>query len=185
MFGFDICPNNIANAQKCAAKYNLAERTHFAVGVAETLNYPSDYFDVIVGVDILHHVDINRAISECFRVLKKGGIAIFHEPIRVPVFEFWRESKLGLALVPKTASLDRHLTEDERKLDDNDLNILNQADPRLRMQRFLLSSRLGRFIPNGKTVLEKLDQQLFNLLPALSAVDNVAMTLAPGDAVAL
>ena len=78
VFGFDISPNNIAIARRLAGKYEASERTHFQVGVAERLDYPADYFDVIIGTDILHHVEISQALSECSRVLKKGGIAIFH-----------------------------------------------------------------------------------------------------------
>lgn len=173
--GFDISPNNVALARARAEKYGLTEQTHFAVSAAETLDFPADYFDVIVGVDILHHVDINRAMSECFRVLKKGGIAIFHEPVRAPIFDYLRETRVGLGLVPKTVSVDNHLTEDERKLDRNDLKILKQTDPNMSAQRFLLTSRWRRFMKsaNGQHRLEKLDQRLFQMLPFMKRFGGV------------
>lgn len=124
VFGFDLSPNNIAIAQRLARKYDLAERTHFRVSVAEKLDYPADYFDVIVGTDILHHVEIRQALRECSRVLKQGGVAIFHEPVRVPVFDDLRESSFGKWLVPKAASLEHHITEDERKLTADDLEFI-------------------------------------------------------------
>ena len=116
VFGFDLAPNNISIAERLAQKYGVSDRIHLSVGVAEKLNYPAEHFDMIVGTDILHHVDISQSLAECSRVLKKGGLAVFHEPVRVPLFDRLRETRLGRWLVPKEASLDRHLTHDERKL---------------------------------------------------------------------
>jgi 2-polyprenyl-3-methyl-5-hydroxy-6-metoxy-1,4-benzoquinol methylase len=50
-----------------------------SIQVAENLNYPNDFFDIVVGIDILHHVEIKLVINQCFRVLKYGGVAIFKE----------------------------------------------------------------------------------------------------------
>ncbi|HKR11261.1 MAG TPA: class I SAM-dependent methyltransferase [Pyrinomonadaceae bacterium] len=123
VFGFDLSPNNIAIAKCLATEYQLTARTHFQVCVAEKLDYPTDYFDVLVGIDILHHVEISQALSECSRVLKKGGVAIFHEPVRVPIFDAVRESRFGRWLVSKEASLEREVTQDERKLTINDIEV--------------------------------------------------------------
>src|SRR5205814_8679982 len=106
----------------------MAERTHFSISVAEKLDYPADYFDMVVGTDILHHVDISQAVAECSRVLKKGGLAIFHEPVRAPVFDVLRETRFGRWLVPKEVSLERHLTHDERKLSPDDLKTIRSLD---------------------------------------------------------
>src|ERR671918_206050 len=49
VFGFDLSPNNIAIAERLSHKYGMADRTHFKVSVAEKLDYPSDFFDAVVG----------------------------------------------------------------------------------------------------------------------------------------
>jgi ubiquinone/menaquinone biosynthesis C-methylase UbiE len=179
VFGFDLSESNISIARERAEKYHFAERTHFSIGIAEELDYPSESFDVIVGVDILHHVDISKAMLECSRVLKKGGIAIFHEPVQVPAFERWRESRIGMRLAPKSKSLDHHLTEDERKLTAGDLECVKQLDPGLAIQRFHLVSRLSRFI-KSKTggrpaILEKLDYQLIQTMPFLRSYGGIVV----------
>src|SRR2546430_16748013 len=87
VFGFDISPNNIAVAKRLAEKYGFEERTHFTLGVAEECAYPSDSFDLVTGIDILHHVDIPRAVRECLRVLKRGGGAVFKGPNEGPRFD--------------------------------------------------------------------------------------------------
>jgi len=171
VFGFDLSPNSIAIAEQLAGKYGMSERTHFSVGVAERLDYPADYFDVVVGTDILHHVDISQALAECSRVLKEGGAAVFHEPVRAPVFDVLRETTLGKWLVPKEVSLERQLTQDERKLTAADLEILRSFDPNPSVQRFLLFSRLERFLGNSiirqSSLLERVDSYLFKFFPFL------------------
>ena len=83
--GFDISKANIEVAEMLARQHAVAHRTHFSVGTAERLDYPSSYFDIIVGLDILHHVEIRTAMEECLRVLKPDGIAVFKEPNDVPI----------------------------------------------------------------------------------------------------
>lgn len=179
VFGFDLSPNNISIAGRRARKYGVDGRTHFSVSVAEELDYPTESFDLVAGTDILHHVDIGRALAETLRVLKKGGLAIFHEPIRAPLFDRLRETAFGTWLVPRKASLDHHITEDERKLTKSDLEIIRTFDPDFRVQRFLLFSRLDRFIRNpisqGPSFLEKLDFQLFKLLPFLKNYGGIVV----------
>ena len=179
VFGFDLSPRNIAIAESLAQKYGLAERTHFSVNTAESLNYEDEFFDVIAGVDILHHININQALSECSRVLKPGGLAIFHEPIRTPLLDALRETRFGRWLVPKEASLERHITHDERKLSKDDLEIIRRFDPKVSTERFLLFSRLDRFVRNSESKeasrLEKIDFKLFRLLPFLKTYGGIVL----------
>jgi len=179
VFGFDLSPNNISIAGRLARKYGVEGRTHFSVSVAEKLDYPAESFDVVAGTDILHHVDISRALAETLRVLKKGGLAIFHEPIRAPVFDVLRETAFGTWLFPRQASLDHHITEDERKLTKSDLVIIKSFDANFSAQRFLLFSRLDRFLRNsngrGPSFLEQLDFKLFKLFPFLKNYGGIAV----------
>jgi len=178
-FGFDLCPNNVAIAKRLASQYEMTDRTHFDVSVAEKLDYPSDYFDVVVGTDILHHVEIKPALSECSRVLKKGGLAIFHEPVRVPVFDVLRETRFGKWLAPKEVSLERHLTQDEKKLTADDLENVRSLGVTYSTERFLLFSRLDRFVRNPKTngpsFLERVDFYLCKPLPLLKRLGGIVV----------
>ena len=144
VWGFDISPGNVVAARALAGRYGMADRTHFAVGAAESLEYQDSFFDVIVGIDILHHVDIRPAIEECLRVLKPGGVAIFKEPVETPVFDRLRQSAVARWLWPKDASFDRHITEDERKMTALDLDTI-RALCRVDERRFRVVSRLEAF----------------------------------------
>src|SRR6185436_3387269 len=168
--GFDISPSNVEIANELAARYELANQVHFDIGAAERLDYPDEYFDVVVGIDILHHVDIAHSVQECLRVLKKGGAAFFKEPVAVPLFDPLRESALGRWLVPKHSSLERHITEDERKLTDEDLRTIENLCQEMSIKRFRLFSRLDAFnkklaTNGGPSPIEKIDERIFRLLP--------------------
>lgn len=178
-YGFDLSPSNVSIAERLAQKYGVTEQIHFSVGAAEALDYEDEFFDVIVGVDILHHVQISQALAECSRVLKPGGLVIFHEPVRAPLFDALRETRLGRWLVPKEASLNRHVTHDERKLSQEELKVVRSFDPGLAAERFLLLSRLDRFIRNpgstGPSRLERIDFRLLRLLPFLKAYAGIVV----------
>jgi SAM-dependent methyltransferase len=85
--GANVCGIDISNELLCLAKQrmelaNLAEKARFFVGSAHDLPFSDESFDVVFGMAILHHLDLQIALSEVFRVLKKGGAAIFREPVR-------------------------------------------------------------------------------------------------------
>jgi 2-polyprenyl-3-methyl-5-hydroxy-6-metoxy-1,4-benzoquinol methylase len=183
--GFDISEGNIRAAQALAERYSVADRTHFQVSTAEQLDYPSSFFDLIVGIDILHHVDIRRAVPECLRVLKPGGVAIFKEPIEVPMFDRLRNTRLGRALRPKDVSFDRHITEDERKLTASDLARIKAAC-HAEERRFRFISRIETLIfgsghawltATGASRLEMVDEFLLRTCPPLGVFGgNVVLT---------
>jgi SAM-dependent methyltransferase len=60
------------------------------------LKYPDNFFDVIYGSSILHHVDCTVAERQMFRCLKPGGIAYFHENSdRNPILRYLRRLLFG------------------------------------------------------------------------------------------
>ena len=54
----------------------------FVVGSAHDLPIADESIDIVFGMAILHHLDLAPSSKEVYRVLKKGGRAIFQEPIR-------------------------------------------------------------------------------------------------------
>lgn len=179
--GFDISSGNIAVAKRLAEQHGLGERCYFVTMPAEKLNYPDNHFDVIVGMDILHHVDIYKVMDEVKRVLKPGGVAIFKEPIRVPMLDAVRESWLLRKLAPTETSYDKHvhITDDERKLDHRDVALLKQTFPDVTMHRFSVLLRLYRVIPerwfNLVWKLQRLDYMLMRMCPPLRRLGDVCV----------
>ncbi len=62
---------------------------------------PADPFDAVIGSSVLHHLDIEPALAEIFRLLKPGGVMSFAEPnmlnpqIAVQKNIPWVKEKLG------------------------------------------------------------------------------------------
>ena len=49
-------------------------RSHFEVGDAETLEFPNDYFDIIIAKHAIHYLaNVQNGINEAFRCLRNGG----------------------------------------------------------------------------------------------------------------
>lgn len=170
--GFDISEENVKISNKLFELHGALG--HFVVSGAESLPYEDNSFDVVAGIDILHHVDIPLALRECRRVLKKGGKAIFREPIESPLLDGIRNTKPVLALAPKDVSFERHITEDERKLNRKDEEEIAKVFPKIRKHYFCLFSRFDKFYRQGSdprpSALERFDRFLFRAAPAVASL---------------
>ena len=54
----------------------------FVPASAHRLPLPDASVDVVLGIAVLHHLDLDATSKEVFRVLRPGGRAIFEEPVR-------------------------------------------------------------------------------------------------------
>jgi demethylmenaquinone methyltransferase/2-methoxy-6-polyprenyl-1,4-benzoquinol methylase len=63
-----------------------------AQGTAEILPYRDGSFGAIVSSYLAKYVEIDRIVEECWRVLRPGGAAVFHDfvyPSGFPMRELW------------------------------------------------------------------------------------------------
>lgn len=102
--GIDISGVAVDQAREAAARAGV-DGVAFDVMNAEVLEFPDRSFDMVFGVAILHHLDIDRACGEIARVLRPNGVAVFLEPMG---------HNPGINLVRKATPGDR--TEDEHPL---------------------------------------------------------------------
>lgn len=63
-----------------AKKKKEAKKAAFSCTSAYELGFMDKSFDFVIGMSVLHHLDIDRALKEFSRVLKDGGRIIFSEP---------------------------------------------------------------------------------------------------------
>jgi 2-polyprenyl-3-methyl-5-hydroxy-6-metoxy-1,4-benzoquinol methylase len=167
--GFDISEKRIENARALAEQYGLQDRVRFTIQAAENLDYPSRSFDVVVGENILHHIDLGAALVEISRVLKADGCAIFKDSVQTPFRDRIRNSRAVTWILPKgtknfSAGTTYHPTDDERNLDDNDLAMMRDHFPKITIEKFRVIALLSALIGN-RPVLERVDWLLFRLLP--------------------
>lgn len=75
IFGADISQNMLEIAKKKIGKKNLSDKIKLIKCEAENLPFDNDYFDLItIAYGIRNFEDYDKALLECFRVLKKNGV---------------------------------------------------------------------------------------------------------------
>jgi ubiquinone/menaquinone biosynthesis C-methylase UbiE len=157
--GIDISSVAIQQAEQRAAREKLTGTT-FRVMDAEVLDFPSDNFDLVCGVAILHHLDLKKTLSEISRTLKPGGTAIFLEPLcHNPIINLYRN------LTPSLR------TEDEHPLSMTDLKMVGDYFGKIETRYFhLLSLAMAPFykLPGFDRLVglcDSTDQALFKVAP--------------------
>ncbi|MBI1335481.1 MAG: methyltransferase domain-containing protein [Phycisphaera sp.] len=179
--GVDISDGNLEVARNLAQANGLIKSCTFARSACETLDFPDASFDVVTGIDILHHTDVPRVLREVHRVLKPGGVAIFKEPLGDSWIERVRESKFVLKLLPREESLDEHthITQDERKLRRDEVQLIRKTFSRVKERRLSLIQRLCRISPErlwgliGK--VQWWDYQLMRCVPMLERWGDIGL----------
>lgn len=177
--GFDIAPRAIEIANKIAEKHGYADKVTFSVQSAEDLNYESDSFDLAVGVNVLHHVDVERTLTELLRVLRPGGGAIFKEPLLTPWRDKLRNSRAVTWLIPKGVKskpkgLHYDLVPGERNLGADDFERIRSKFGNLSIQRWHVLAKLSVLIAR-RPFLERCDWLLFQLLPFVGRLGDQAV----------
>ncbi|MCX6807932.1 MAG: class I SAM-dependent methyltransferase [Patescibacteria group bacterium] len=142
--GIDVSENFVDIAVKTAKQNNLSNNVHFQVATAEKLPFENESFDIIVGNQILHHLEIPAASKEIYRVLKSGGRAVFCEPIgfskKMERFKSWVKKSLNHP--------DHRETPDEKILNRGDFDILCQNFRQVEWRGFqLFATKIARLIP--------------------------------------
>jgi ubiquinone/menaquinone biosynthesis C-methylase UbiE len=101
--GVDLSERQLDEARSHAQAQGVGDRTRFQVADAHETGFPDATFDLAVGVSILHHLDVERALRELRRILKPGGKAVFAEPLAHNVI-----LRVGRALTPSARTEDEH-----------------------------------------------------------------------------
>jgi len=76
ILAIDISPELLEVAKKRVKGSNVT----FLVGNAYNLVFEDNTFDTIVGMSVLHHLEVDKALGEFYRGLKQGGTIYFTEP---------------------------------------------------------------------------------------------------------
>ena len=100
--GADVVAIDVSPELLEIAKANhSAPNVRYEIQNAYELNYPDAVFDSVVGSSVLHHLEIEEALREIYRVLKPGGTIYFTEPnmlnpqIAIQKNVPWVKRKLG------------------------------------------------------------------------------------------
>jgi|ERR1700729_1318730 len=159
--GIDISEVAVQIGTEKAKEAGISNVDFFAMD-AENLQFPDDSFDMICGVGILHHLDLQRAYSELARTVGPGGHAIFIEPLGYnPFINLFRR------LTPAIR------TPDEHPFLEHDLKLARTFFHKVDLRFYYLTtlmvapfarSSVGRYAVNlGNSI----DKALFALIPPL------------------
>ena len=100
-YGIDLSAEAIKKTQANAAAQDFPST--YLVADAENTGLEQGSFDFIMGAAILHHLDINKSMTELRRLLKPGGSCVFFEPLGYnPAVNLYR------FLTPRVRSKDEH-----------------------------------------------------------------------------
>src|SRR5262249_20573666 len=122
-----ISPRMIEIGRSVARRAGVEKAIVFDVGPGESLPYEDAGFDVVFGHDVLHHMDLGRAMPEIRRVLRPSGLAVFAEPLgHNPILNRFRDAS------PETR------TADERPLLFGDFARIREGFAAFRHREFHL-----------------------------------------------
>jgi len=126
----DISPDLIGVARRRLEANGIREGVEFIVGSAHDIPLAEESVDVVFGIAILHHLDLALSSPEVWRVLRPGGRAIFHEPVRNS-----RLIKFIRGLIPYQSP---EVSPYERPLTDRELETYARDFSSYRSKAFLL-----------------------------------------------
>ncbi len=156
---FDLSPGYLEEAA-ARARANGVE-VHAVQADGEHLPFADGAFDRIWGNAVLHHLDIERAGRELYRVLRPDGVAVFCEPWgENPVLEWARRC------LPYAA---KGRTRDEQPLRRRHVRVLKRIFPSVEVRGFQLLSMARRVLRWRRLVaaLDRWDAMLLAGVPAL------------------
>jgi ubiquinone/menaquinone biosynthesis C-methylase UbiE len=104
VIGVDISAKSIKVAKMFADYMGLSEKIDFKICNAENMGFSDEYFDIIFGRAILHHLPrVEKTLRECHRVLRNDGKIVFIEPLKFnPLVSLYR------SLTPKRRTPTEH-----------------------------------------------------------------------------
>lgn len=136
------------------------ENVEYMVMDAEETFFPDNYFDLVCGQAILHHLDLEKSLNEISRILKDNGVGVFVEPLgHNPFVNLYRK------LTPD------HRTHDEHPLLQNDIRSISSKFKNVQVKYFHVFTLLTVPFRNLKIfdillrTTNMLDGAVFNLLP--------------------
>lgn len=169
VWAIDISEDLLRLAQRRLAVSGRDGGATFIAGSAHDMPFPDASIDVVFGIAILHHLDLNLVSREVRRVLKPGGRAIFQEPVRnSAVIRFLR------SLVPYRAP---DISPYERPLTDAELAQFAAGFTKWSVRAFALPHvQVGQVLPVVKNHWRKLyawDKMLLQRAPWLARYASI------------
>jgi cyclopropane fatty-acyl-phospholipid synthase-like methyltransferase len=160
----DISEVGTATLKKRASHHKLDIRA-FEMRCDPT-SFPSESFDRIHGMGILHHVGIETALAEAHRLLRPAGVGVFLEPVGDhPTIE---AAKTFLMKYARFLGEFDEVTDHEHNLTWREIEDARPRFSRLLAYPYHLLYRIKRFVPASMhDAIRRLDHGLLTVAPRL------------------
>lgn len=162
LYGAEITLQGCRVARQRLEVNGLGDRdVSLQVADGNRLPYRDGVFDVVVGINILHHLDMRASLEEVRRVLKPGGRGIFTEPVILS-----RALDRMRRLIPYHPE---EPTEDEHPLRPEDFALIRSLFAEVEVDHFEMLSRVHSMVDSYRVnaALHRIDHRLKRLLPFL------------------
>lgn len=169
VWAIDISEDLLRLGRRRLVLSGRADGATFIAGSAHDMPFPDNSIDVVFGIAILHHLDLDLVSREVRRVLKPGGRAIFQEPVRnSPVLRFVR------SLIPYRAP---DISPYERPLTDAELERFASGFEAWSVRAFGLPHvQVGPLLPVVKNYWKSLyawDRRILDRMPWLARYASI------------
>jgi ubiquinone/menaquinone biosynthesis C-methylase UbiE len=156
---FDLSAGYLDEARARARSNGVA--IDFVRADGEHLPFADAAFDRIWGNAVLHHLDLNRAGRELYRVLCPGGLAVFCEP--------WGENPLLNWARARLPYPGKDRTPDEQPLRQRQIQLLRRIFPHVELRGYQLLSMARRVLRWRRLIasLDWCDDLLLSRVPSL------------------
>lgn len=160
----DISDVGVATLRRRAEAHRLDIRA-FEMRCDPT-SFEANSFDVVHGMGILHHVGIDAALAEVWRVLKPGGVGVFLEPMGDHAGI--ERAKEWLMKNARFLGDFDEVTDHEHNLTWREIDGATRRFSRRFTQPYHLLYRLKRFIPTALyNAVRRVDHGALAMLPQL------------------
>jgi len=139
VFAFDISLNGCKLTSEKLKAHGLSNAL-IAVMDAHSMAFKASSVEAVFMAGVLHHLDIDQFSSEVYRILKKGGIVVFYEPLKYGPL-MWTIRKIWL----KLNGLKEYVwTHDEEPLGENDLSTFKNIFRNSHTRKFNFIAKTNR-----------------------------------------
>jgi ubiquinone/menaquinone biosynthesis C-methylase UbiE len=172
--GCDLSHEAVAIAKARVEKFSVGRPINIRQMAAEKLLYENNSFDLILAVDVFHHIDIPEALRELRRVAAPHCTLVCLEMYTHSWLTGLRESRLISRYVYPTLvkwiyGTDKpYITADERKLNEKEVRLIAQFLSVREIHWFY--AIISRLVPDRFENIEKCDRLALKVLGPIGSI---------------
>jgi 2-polyprenyl-3-methyl-5-hydroxy-6-metoxy-1,4-benzoquinol methylase len=180
--GVDVSDGMLALARRRAEVNGVSANVELVGMPVEDLDHAAGSYDAVIANQVLHHLELSRAMPNIARLIGTSGVALFAEPVLL-LPEWVRGVRYSRAVTRVFPA--RTDTPDERSIDVRDMASIRAAFATSEVHPFQLTTRLQNFIELSDGAfarMERLDHLLLTRVPGATRLTRYVVFVCRGAA---